>query len=51
MSTAPVTRQISTGLRWSVNRWPETSEMVSGTSSAAQTAHTAAPIPARRTAR
>ena len=39
VSTRLATDQIVTGLRWSRSGWPDTSEMVSGTSSAAHTAH------------
>ncbi len=42
------TDQICTGLRWSTSRWPDTSEMVRGTSKAAHTAHTPeATVPSR----
>ena len=48
MSTRFATDQIDAGLRWSRSGWPDTSEMVSGTSSAALTAHApAASVPVR----
>ena len=48
MSTRLATDQIDAGLRWSRSGWPDTSETVSGTSSAAHTAHDpAATVPVR----
>ena len=48
MSTRLAADQMSTGLRWSRSGCPETSETVSGTSIAAQIAHTAdAAVPMR----
>ncbi len=48
VSTRPATDHSCTGLRWSRNGCPDTSEMVSGTSSAAHTVHTPeASVPSR----
>ena len=48
MSTRLATDQMLTGLRCSRSGWPETSETVSGTSSAAHTVQTAeAAVPSR----
>ena len=39
------------GLRWSRSGWPETSDTVNGTSSAAHTVHTADAVAPSRSAR
>ena len=51
VSTSPATAHSCTGLRYSCSGWPETSDTVSGTSSAAHTAHTPAAVMPMRSAR
>ncbi len=51
VSTRLVTAHSCTGLRWSLSGCPDTSEMVSGTSSAAHTVHTPDATVPRRSAR